>query len=454
MTKLPFLVVSTSPYMRGILKFVLETTLHTEVIELESEEKALSFLKNLDNKPSMIVYDYTPHAYLVEDFVAYLREHSKHVKIIILMDKVRQEGKDLLKEIQQFKLLDESGLPNNVIHEAKTAFVNTPYLNDEEYCRVNISFLSILDGINKNLFVKINDQKYVKISREDDNTSLFDLKKYQQKGIQYLYLKRDTAAWVTGQIQNQIDIFLKSNNFRFVLRGESDSPEKRFEQKILRIADEVHLDKEFREVIEKSVEKIRSAIEKQPKVEPFLNAVKNNSDHGAFFNQKINITSLVACVMARQLDWISKATIDKIIYASVLCDITLAVRPDLIKIRSFSEFEKIKNTLTEEDQRIFLSHPKDSASLIKKYFSSAPPDTDALAYQHHELPDGSGFPLGIRQDKFSPLSALFAIANDFAYYYLLDDDPSVDDFIMKAQGRYDYMNFRKVVKSLERLRRP
>jgi len=67
--KLPFLVVSNSPYMRGILKFVLETLLHTEVTELESEEKALSFLKNLESVPSMIVYDYTPNAYLLEDFV-------------------------------------------------------------------------------------------------------------------------------------------------------------------------------------------------------------------------------------------------------------------------------------------------------------------------------------------------------------------------------------------------
>jgi hypothetical protein len=77
--KLPFLVVSSSPYMRGILKFVLETMLHTDVTELESEEKALSFLKNLDGVPSMIVYDYTPHAYLLEDFVGHLKEHSKLV---------------------------------------------------------------------------------------------------------------------------------------------------------------------------------------------------------------------------------------------------------------------------------------------------------------------------------------------------------------------------------------
>lgn len=76
-SKLPFLVVSHSPFMRGILKFVLETLLHTEVTELESEEKALLFLKNLESAPSMIVYHYSPHAYLLEDFSAILKRHQK-----------------------------------------------------------------------------------------------------------------------------------------------------------------------------------------------------------------------------------------------------------------------------------------------------------------------------------------------------------------------------------------
>lgn len=451
--KLPFLVVSSSPYMRGILKFVLETLLHTEVVELESEEKALLFLKNLEAAPSMIVYDYTPNAYLIEDFIGYLKDNSKTVSIIVLVDKVREEGKELVGVTQQVKLMDESGLPNNLVEEAKSAFKDSPYLNDEEYCRIDVNFLAILDGINKNLFIKIGNDKYIKVFHEDENTGSVDIKKYQEKGINYLYLTRDTAMWVISQIQNQIDIFLKSNNFRFVLRGASDTPEKRFEQKLLRIADEVHIDKEFRESIDKAVEKIKAAVEKEPKVENLLKSLREKKDENAFFTQKLNLTSVISCVLAKKLDWISKTTMDKLVYASVLCDITLAFKPELLKIKNFQEFESIKDSISEEDQKIFLSHPKDAANLIKRYFSSAPPDTDALAYQHHELPDGSGFPGGLRAERISPLSALFIVANDFSYYFLLDDEPTMDDFLLKCHSRYDYVNFRKVFKALDRVRR-
>lgn len=451
--KAPFLVVSASPYMRGIIKFVLETLLLADVTELESEEKGLSYLKNLDQAPSMIIYDYTPNAYLLEDFIGYLKENSKKVRIVILVDEIREEGKELLKEFQQMQLMEEANLPNDLVEESQKIFGGSPYINDSEYCRIDIDFLSILDGINKNLFIKLGSDKYIKIFSEDDNTNILDIKKYKEKGIQYLYLKRDTAMWVIGQIQKQITIFLKANNFRFVLRGASDTPEKRYEQKILRIDEEVHVDLEFKKTIDKAIENIRSVVGKEQKVEHVLAVLKQQQENYAFFTQKMNLTSVIACAMAKQLDWISKTTIDKLVYASVLCDITLAVRPGLLKIQNLAEFERMKSSLSDEDQKIFLSHPKDAANLIKRYFNTAPPETDSLVYQHHELPDGAGFPMGLKAERISPLSALFILANEFSYYFLLDEEPTIDDFLLKCQSRFDFVNFRKVVKTLEKMKK-
>lgn len=451
--KIPFLVVSSSPYMRGILKFVLETLLQVDVTELESEEKALSFLKNIDHKPSMIVYDYTPNAYLLEDFIGYLKDHSKFVRIVVLVDEIREEGKELIKEIHQVRLMQESGLPGELVDEAIKIFADSPFISDSPYCRIDIDFLTKLDGINKNLFIRLGTDKFIKIFNEDDNTNLLDIKKYKEKGIQYLYVNRETAMWVINQIQKQINIFLKANNFRFVLRGASESAEKRFEQKILRIDDEVHVDAEFKQTIDKAIENIRAIVDKETNVNHFLSVIQQHKKEYAFFTQKLNLTSVISCLLAKQLDWISKTTMDKLVYASVLCDITLAVRPQLLRIGNFADFERVKETLSDEEQKIYLSHPKDAANLIKRYFTLAPPDTDSLAYQHHEIPDGSGFPLHLKADRLSPLAALFIVANDFSYYFLLDDEPNMDDFLLKCHSRYDFVNFRKVLKALERLKK-
>jgi len=339
--KTPILIISQSPYMRGIIKFVMESLLHTDVTELESEEKALQFLKEVEVSPGFIIYDYRSNSYLVEDFVIYLKENYKHIRIIVLVDEVRTEGVELLKNTEQIKLLDESHIPIGLINEAKEVFGNSAFLNSDPYCRIDINFLSILDGINKNLYIKIGQEKFVKVFNENDNTNVLDLTKYKDKGIQYLYLQRDTALWVNSQIQNQIKIFLKSNNFRFILRGESDSAEKRFERKILRIDDEVHIDSEFKKVIEQAIERINNIVEKEQGVHYIIDVLKRNGEY-PFFTQKINLSSVMSCVLAKQLDWMSKTTMDKLVYASVLCDITLAVKPHLLRIQNISEFERQK----------------------------------------------------------------------------------------------------------------
>ena len=448
-----FLVVSTSPYMRGILKFVLETLLLADVTELESEEKALSFLKNVDHQPSMIVYDYNPNTYLLEDFVGFLKENSKFVRIVVLVDEIRAEGKEILKEIHQVKLMQESDLPGKLVEEAQAIFADSPFINDAAYCRIDIDFLAKLDGINKNLFIRLGQDKFIKIFNEDDNTNILDVKKYKDKGIQYLYVSRETAEWVLSQIRKQINIFLKANNFRFVLRGASDSAEKRYEQKILRINDEVHVDADFKQTIDKAVENIRSIVLNDQNIDHILTVLKEHKNEYALFTQKMNLTSIISCLMAKQLAWISKTTINKLVYASVLCDITLAVRPELMKIQNMVEFEERKHELSDEEQKIYLTHPKDSANLLKRYFSAAPPDTDVLVYQHHEQPDGNGFPLRIKAESISPLSALFIVANDFSNYFLLDDEPTMDDFLLKCQSRYDFVNFRKILKALEKVKK-
>jgi response regulator RpfG family c-di-GMP phosphodiesterase len=450
---LPFLVVSSSPQLRKILKFVLESTIRADVTELESEEKALLFLKNLSITPSMIVYDYTPNSFLVEDFVGYLKDNSKGVRIVILVDSIREEGRDLLKNIPQIKLIKESDLPNELIKEAQIFFQNSSHINQDEYRRIDMDFLSILDGINKDLFIKLGQEKFVKVFNENESMSTLDYKKYRDKGIQYLYLHRDTALWVSEQIQKQMNIFLKASNFKFVLRSADETPEKRFEQKILRIEEEVHIDNDFRLTIEKAIENVKATVEKEKRVQTILSSFKENKKDYAFFTQKMNLTCLISCLLAKELDWMSKTTIDKLVYASVLGDITLAVKPHLMQFHRLSDIEKSKQHITDEERKIFITHPQDSSQLIKRYFSSAPSDTDNLALQHHEMPDGSGFPAGLKADKISPLSALFIVANDFATYYLSEEDTSLDEFLLRSQARYDFMNFRKIMKSLEKIRR-
>lgn len=450
--KIPFLIISANPFLRGILKFVLESLLMIDATELENEEKALNYLRNLEIFPSMIVYDYTPDAYLLEDFIVYLRDFSKDVHIVVLTDEVTDEARDFFRDIPQLVLIKKSDLPDSLLNQSKKSFSHIPFQNVEEFCQIDSRFLSILDGVNKNLFVKIGP-KFVCLFNEDDNTEAMDIQKYMNKGVQAFYFNRSTALWIIGQIQKQMALFLKSNNFRFVMRGANETEEKRLEQKILRLNDEVHIDYEFKVTIDETISKVKKVIEKEKHVDKLLQALKGNKDIFHYYNHKVMMTALVSSLMAKQLDWSSRLTLDKLVYASTICDLTLALKPELLKIRSLEELEIKKSSFSPNEYKLYLKHPKEGADLIKNYFPASPPETDILALQHHEMPAGDGFPHGLKADRISPLSALFIIANDFSSYYLENEDPSVKDFISTNESRYDSINFRKILKALEKIQK-
>jgi response regulator RpfG family c-di-GMP phosphodiesterase len=343
-------------------------------------------------------------------------------------------------------------LPQNLIDSAVSTFDDSPYINNSHYCRINLKFLSLLDGINKDLYIKVGNS-YIKIFKDNDKTAKEDIEKFINKGVEFFYLTRPTSQWVIEQIQSQIDVFLKSKNFRFILRSEDEDKERKFEKKILRIQDEIHIAPDFKKDIELAIEKIMQLIEAEKQIEKILIKIKSNQQQHSYFIQKIKVTSLVANQLAKKLDWHSKLTTDKLIYASILCDLTIAAYPNILSISSLDHFKKIENKLTDSEKKLFINHPQEGAALIKRYFTKAPSETDLLVYQHHELPNGYGFPGGIKADKISPLSALFIIANDFSYYFLNDDDPSISDYMLKREKLYDYVNFRKILKEISSLKK-
>ncbi len=447
-----YLIVSGKKEFSEIIRFIVECRFKSNVSVSQNPSDAMEYLKKANSFPQLIIYDYDPDCFLVEDFIMYLRQNAHSTHIAILVDNVSKTTESVFQNLDNVHPITRENCLPELQKLSLNLFCKKEILNGEPYCRIHLDAVDILDGVRNYLYISLNSGKFIKLFNEDDVVDELDIKKYREKRVDFLYLERKSCDWIIKQLNKQFHIFLKSRNFKFIVRSPDEPPQKKFEQKLIRVTDELHIDPEFKEEIVGMTDKIYGAVAKSPSLAQIFAYLKKNANRFSYINQRTQFMSLVTCALAKSLEWHSKATLNKLIYASILHDITLVTREHLLILRDLKDFQGKEEGLTAQDKEIYLNHSKEAASLVKQAFSVAPAETNVIILQHHEQPDGKGFPGRLSGDRISPLSALFIICNDFASYYLFEDEPELSDFCLKAEKKYDTGPFKRVMRVFENLK--
>ena len=92
------------------------------------------------------------------------------------------------------------------------------------------------------------------------------------------------------------------------------------------------------------------------------------------------------------------------------------------------------------------------AAELARQFQEIPPDVDVIVSQHHEKPDGTGFPRGIGYSYIAPLAMVFMVAHDMAQHFLgHGSQMDRDAFLAEVRDKYTSSQFRKILEAIERL---
>lgn len=447
-----YFVVSKRASFRELVRFVLEWQFISHVNTSDSESAALEYLRATDDFPNMIIYDYESDAFLVEDFMVYVKESGKPVHFLVLAEKITGEASDWFEHQKYFHLVKTNELWERVFNLSRESFKMVTDSTDP-WCRIHLDALGSLNGVSKDLYIKLPSGKLVRLF-ESGNVTDEAIEKYRSKGLLFLWLERPTCDWVVAQIKKQFHIFVTNKNFNFVIRSPESSKEEQFEQKILRVCDELHMDPDFKNEILALMDKVLEVVMKDVKLGSLVKLLKAEDERLSYFAREMQLMSLISCYMAKALEWHSKTTLEKLVYASIMHDITLATKPHLQKLTTLNQFEKAKDELSDEDRKLYLNHPREAAQILKSNFKFAPPETEVLILQHHEQPDGGGFPGKINADRLSPLTQLFIVTQDFCHYVMNDTDAQLDIYFLKAETRFAHNSFRKYLMLLKKLKSP
>lgn len=194
---------------------------------------------------------------------------------------------------------------------------------------------------------------------------------------------------------------------------------------------------------------LKKKVQQNTKLKELFKKIVVNRDDPYMMNHiglLINITTGIS----KQMDWGSEQTLEKFILASYLHDLSLGDNTKLAKISTKEEIEKAED-LTNEERKLVELHSIASKTLIENK-REIPQDVHTIIEQHHELPNGRGFPNGLDHKRITPLSSIFIVSHLLTDYILSDPNWSADKFVMKYKTLQKGPHFRKVFKCLNELR--
>jgi hypothetical protein len=226
-------------------------------------------------------------------------------------------------------------------------------------------------------------------------------------------------------------------NFSFTPRAKGIDAEKFFS------------DQEFYDTVKTNMIDIVKRLEAKPKLATAMQTLKLDRE-GNYLKNHTELLCYVSCSIGRMLGWVTQRTIDKLIYAAYLHDIRYFEKPELARIPSLQEFNKIKAGMTEEDQNVFLQGPEYSALMARDEEMNSM-EVERILIQQKERPDGSGFPNGLDFKQLYPLSCLFMVCHEFVDYVYESEIWTFKDFCSIARERFKGPYFIKIIEAFDQL---
>lgn len=439
------LLVDDEADLRELAASVLESRFGATVLTAESVDEGISLVKA---NPDIlcVVSDFLMPGKNGEDLYRYLHQAERKIPFILCtgsLEKTITPAPDypvlgyvtkpdmftpLVKLID--KLVKDKGLPQQAT---------------ETYYRVNAGAFMKIGSLEADVFIKLSDDKYVRIFKNGDRIEQVDIQKYADRKIKYLYVRAEDGDRVLSRILENLPKLTQeaeaSPEIGLQLATHSLNIIKDF-------STQVGFTPETKALAKAAVTMTIRAIEQNAHLKKLANIFDISPDN--YVPAHSTATLYVACGIAQAMDTADEPTYFQLSMAAFLHDLPLE-NSQLAQIQSMADLSLVREQYTDAEVQGYLDHP-DQAAKFASELKDVPPSVAEILRQHHELPDGSGFPGGLKADKIHPLTAIFRIAHLIVDDYSANPgERNIQAFLKRLPDSYRQGRYLPVLKALEAL---
>ena len=343
----------------------------------------------------------------------------------------------------------DSQLPKTLKKLATVGKIPPLPIRDElEYFSVTGESLVTMTPLQTDVYVRFGHGRFVCLFKKGAKVEPTDLKKYQEKMVEadVFYIKRADSEESLHSHADKINEALAKAE---ITQEEAQDQFKKSYPLIKDVVNQLGFTPQAQAIAKSCVAMSLKALGTRPKLSRILTELKKKE--GDYIIAHSYMVGQVACALANRLEWNSAATFFKLSLAAFMHDITLN-NSELATMTSIHAAKTSGKFSAAEIQMLLLHTVK--ASEYSRQFNEIPSDVDQIIFQHHERPDGSGFPREMNGKFISPLSALFIMSHDLVHYFYDHPGVSFETFFETHSEQYQVGQFKKIIAALKSVEDP
>ncbi|OIQ20796.1 MAG: hypothetical protein BM556_02300 [Bacteriovorax sp. MedPE-SWde] len=391
------LIVDDEVEIIDILTTLIESEVSCEVVTAETGNQAVSILESTSDI-DLILSDYN----MPDGNGATVFDHNRsngNIPFVFVSGGYLEDYED----ISSFYEVNEK---NAYIHkpvdfEELITTINNVFEgsdiseNNSKYCHVSINLLLKYGCKSEDVFIKLSEEKYIKIKNAEED-SLDEIMKYQEKGNDRFYMLRESfLPFMDSIIINHNNKLLGTPAKISHIDICGDSLEI-MQDSLIQLgltSDQLLL---INTTIETCIDILDSEKSLKDHIQVFLKG------RGYFISHSMTAAH-ISYLLATKLGMGQDSIINKLLYAAILHDILLP-NSEVCKIYNIGGDEY--SALDSISKKLVKEHATECSKMLSNS-DKVPSDVLTIIREHHELPNGEGFPRGVSESNIFGLSLIF-----------------------------------------------
>lgn len=443
MRKFNILIVDDEELLRDLVETILESEIEANFFKAENGLEAQKVIEN-NTEIDLIISDYTMPIQNGGDLYLFNCELHNIPFILTSGGEISDypqfrnfKGKNSLNYFLEkpYDLDHMLEIVKNIINKSHLEISNFAKLenydlkSDQRLYRIKLAHYMRYATSAADVYYSLSPDKYIKISDESPTTSagIELLKHYYDKDIEYVFINKESFDSLIKFYSENIIAYQK--------------PEE-----TIKIAEKVYYLTmsciESMGISEKNISLTTAVIDET--IKEILKSPNLSDQYKALLEEEGYLIGHSMLVMYIAGAIVSKTslpfelTMKKICMAAFIHDMSLGEDNLSLKEQSLD----LVNSKPKREK--ILSHPNESAKLLAN-LKEIIEETKKIILEHHEKPDGTGYPRGLNGQSTYSLSCLFILCHDIALELIKTkyDHTKIELFLKQRKEYYEIGNYLK-----------